>query len=175
MSQAALYFLTGSLASGKTTLLKRVAAERFPGLWTGHVDASGSPGRGVEWVALAATPPAGSSPLLVVDGQERPSLMLEAARDAGLQHFHIVLVDCGHDERRRRLMVDRRQPEWDRLDTYAWAAYLRGQADALGLEIIDTTGEPVADSVAKVAASIERFAQRAGVGATLTCARTHDV
>jgi hypothetical protein len=97
--------------------------------------------------------------------------MLEAARAAGLRHFHIVLVDCGHDERRRRLLEERRQPEWDQLDTYAWAAYLRGQADALGLEIIDTTGKPVSESVAMLAASIERFAEHAGVHAALERAR----
>jgi len=164
---AALYFLTGSLASGKTTLLARVA-QKYPALWTGHVDAAGSLGRGVEWVALAADPPPQRPPLLVVDGQERPHVMLEAARRAGLPHFHVVLIDCGHEERRRRLIEERKQPEWDKLDTYAWAAYLRGQADALGLEIIDTTSRPLEDSVAELAASIERFARAAGVSPALS-------
>lgn len=160
---AALYFLTGSLASGKTTLLKRVVADHYPDLWTGHVDAVGSPGRGVEWVALAANPVASASPLLVVDGQERPHVMLQAARDAGLRHFHITLIDCGHEERRRRLLEERRQPEYDTRDTYAWAAYLRGQADALGLEVIDTTGKELSASTTELADSIQRFAAGAGV------------
>ncbi len=163
MPQAALYFLTGSLASGKTTLLKGVVADHFPQLWTGYVDAARSPGRGVEWVALAASPPPGSAPLLVVDGQERPHVLLEAARDAGLEHFHITLIDCGHDERRRRLLEDRRQAEWDTRDTYAWAAYLRGQADALRLEVLDTTSLSVADATHALASSIERFSRSVGL------------
>ena len=162
MPQAALYFLTGSLASGKTTLLRRVVAEHWPGLWTGHVDAAGAPGRGIEWVTLAASPPRNSPPLLVVDGQERPHFMLEAVQRAKLRHFQVVLIDCGHEERRRRLLEERRQPEFDTRDTYAWAAYLRGQADALGLEVIDTTGKSLVDCAGRLAASIERFAVAAG-------------
>ena len=163
MSQSALYFITGSPGAGKTTLLRRVVANYYPRLWTGHVDAAGAPGRGIEWIELAAHPPEGSPPLLVVDGQERPHTMLEASRRAGLAAFHIVLVDCDHGERRRRLLEDRRQPELDNRDVYCWASYLRGQADALGLEVLDTTGRDVATSAAALAQSIARFAERVGV------------
>jgi hypothetical protein len=158
-----LYFITGSPGAGKTTLLKRVVADYYPALWTGHVDAKGSPGRGTEWIALAAHPPAGAPPLLVVDGQERPQLMIQAAREVGLRAFHMLLIDCDHEERRRRLLEDRGQPELDQRDTYCWAAYLRGQADALGLEVLDTTRQDIATSTADLAASIVRFAQRVGV------------
>lgn len=161
--QAALYFLTGSPGAGKTTLLKRVVQDYYHSLWTGHVDAAGAPGPGVEWVALAAQPPAGAARLLVVDGQERPHVMLAAALDADLAAFHIVLIDCDHDERRRRLLEERRQPELDKRDVYCWAAYLKGQADALGLEVLDTTTQDLATSAAALAMSIRRFAERADV------------
>lgn len=159
----ALYFITGAPGAGKTTLLKRVVADHYPSLWTGHVDAKGSPGRGTGWIELAAHPPAGSAPLLVVDGQERPHVMLQAAREARLRAFHIVLIDCDHAERRRRLLEERRQPELDERDTYCWAAYLRGQADALGLEVLDTTNQDIATSAAALARSIAQFARGAGV------------
>jgi len=165
MSQSALYFITGSPGAGKTTLLKRVVADYYPALWTGHVDAQGSPGRGTEWVELATHPPPGASALLVVDGQERPHLMLEAARERGLTAFHIVLIDCDHDERRRRLLHERRQPELDHRDVYCWAAYLRGQADALGLEVLDTTGQDLNTSTMALATSIAHFAKRLGMEA----------
>lgn len=163
MPESALYFITGSPGAGKTTLLKRVVADYYPSLWTGHVDAKGSPGRGIEWVRLATHPPAGAPSLLVVDGQERPHLMLQSAREIGLRAFHIVLIDCDHDERRRRLVESRGQPELDQRDIYCWAAYLRGQADALGLEVLDTTEQDVTSSAAALAASIERFAKSIGV------------
>ncbi|HET9386164.1 MAG TPA: hypothetical protein VFO67_13515 [Gemmatimonadales bacterium] len=162
---AALYFITGSPGAGKTTLLQGVVAQYYPGLWTGHVDAAGSPGRGVEWIRLAANPPAGSPGLLVVDGQERLHTMVAAARAVQLAAFHIVLIDCDHDERQRRLLEDRRQPELDQRDIYCWAAYLRGQADALGAEVIDTTGRDVTTSTRELAQSIARFAERGALRA----------
>ena len=51
----------------------------------------------------------------------------------------------------------------DQLDIYAWAAYLRGQADALGLEVLDTTTQSLETSVQALAESIARFARRAGL------------
>lgn len=89
--------------------------------------------------------------------------MLEAARSAQLAAFHIVLIDCDHEERRRRLREERRQPELDHRDIYCWAAYLRGQADALGAEVLDTTGRDIVTATAELAQSIARFARRVGV------------
>jgi energy-coupling factor transporter ATP-binding protein EcfA2 len=171
----ALYFITGSCGSGKSTLLAAVKAA-LPGLSAHHTDSMGVPSvqeminrfgstdawqahRLREWVERAAASPG----VTVVDGQARPKLILDAVRDAGLTAARVVLVDCGHAERRTRLLDQRRQPELDVLDTYAWAAYLRGQADALGLEVIDTTGQAMEDSAALLDASITRFAAEAGI------------
>jgi len=145
--------MTGSSGSGKTTLLRRVVAERYPTLRAGHVDDLGAPQGARAWAELAAAGNAG--PLLVVEGQERPHVILEAARDFHRAAVRVVLIDCGHAERR--------QPELDHLDRYAWAAYLRGQADALGLEVLDTTGQDLAQSVAALASSIARFADQQGI------------
>lgn len=171
----ALYFMTGSCGSGKSTLLEAVKAA-VPGLSTFHSDDLGVPPveemvekfgspdawqahRARELVDLAAAAPG----LIVVEGQARPHVLAEAARQAGVSAVRLVLVDCGHAERRRRLLEDRLQPELDVLDTYAWAAYLRGQADVLGLEIIDTTHRPLDETVAELRASIARVADESGV------------
>jgi len=179
----ALYFITGSCGSGKSTLLAAVKAAR-PGLSAHHTDSMGVPSveemierfgstdawqahRLGEWVARAAAAPG----LTVVDGQARPHAIFEAAREVGLGAVRVVLVDCGHAERRVRLLEQRRQPDLDVLDTYAWAAYLRGQADALGLEVIDTTGQTLADSTALLDVSIARFAAESGVPLEAPAAR----
>jgi len=122
--ESALYFMTGSSGSGKTTLLRRVVADFYPNLHTGHVDAPGAPQGGRAWVERAAQPPAPAPRLLVVDGQERPHVVLAAVRELRLRAFHLVLIDCDHAERRRRLLEDRRAPELDRLDIClpAWAS-----------------------------------------------------
>ena len=128
MAGSALYFLTGSSGSGKTTLLRRVVTDIYPALSAGHVDDLGAPQGARAWAARAAAA-SGPALLVVVEGQERPHVVLAAARDAGLTAVRVVLIDCDHTERRRRLREDRAQPELDHLDMYAWAAYLRGQAD----------------------------------------------
>jgi len=65
----------------------------------------------------------------------------------------VVLLDCSPEVRAARLRGPRQQPELatDRMD--AWAAYLRGQADALGLDVIDTSElsvEAVADLLGRM-------------------------
>jgi hypothetical protein len=48
-------------------------------------------------------------------------------------------VECEQDEREARLRGPRAQPELVYPQMENWAAYLRGQADALGLDRIDTS------------------------------------
>ena len=167
---SAAYILIGSSGSGKTTLLRRVVRDFFPDLVYAHFDDFPAPSReevernggteqwqtynAYEWIRRTAE---ANTQLTVLDAQARPSVLQRAASKYALPALHITLLDCGHEERRRRLL--QRSPELDQLDTYAWAAYLRGQADALGLEIIDTTSSSLEVNTKELARSIERFAR----------------
>ncbi len=175
MSKNALYFLVGSSGSGKTTLLKRVANDFFSDLTVFHFDDIAAPSAEVvrklggpeQWQAFTARQwvkriAESDARLTVLGGQARPSILQRATNEDGLSALHITLIDCGHNERRRRLVEERSQPELDQLDTYAWAAYLRGQADALELEVIDTTSATIEESAETLARSIERFAGAIG-------------
>lgn len=179
MTNNALYFITGSSGSGKTTLLKGVVRSTYPNLLAYHFDDLGVPSleemntkyggpeqwqthNTHEWFKKAAHMKNAS--LIVLDGQVRPTVILEVANKIGFPAIHITLIHCSHEERRRRLINERAQPELDKLDMYAWAAYLHGQADALSLEIIDTTHLTLADSIQKLTNSIEHFAAEAGIG-----------
>lgn len=175
----ALYVLVGSSGSGRTTLLREVVRARYPTLLAHHVDDLGVPSAEEivrdhgsseafqehqvrRWVRRTLDP-GSAGRLLVIDGQSRPAVVRRVAEEEALTRSTVLLVDCGHAERRRRLLELRRQPELDVLDTYAWASYLRGQADALGIEVLDTTAQPLAASVAALAASLELAAARHGV------------
>lgn len=59
----------------------------------------------------------------------------------------IALVDCTPAVRHARLVGRRGQPELVTPDMDAWAVYLRGQADALGLPVLDTTSGTVDEAV----------------------------
>jgi len=98
------------------------------------------------WVErLAATPDAAN--IAVLDGQTRPSFIRSALARAGVRYNRIVLLDCDPHIRAARLSGPRGQPELATSEMDAWASYLRGQADALGLPVVDTTLQSV-DAVA---------------------------
>jgi hypothetical protein len=61
-----------------------------------------------------------------------------ALRSNGRDNATILLVDCSHDVREARLRAWG-QPELATPQMAAWAAYLRGQADALELPVLDTS------------------------------------
>ena len=148
-----LVVLVGASGAGKSTVAE-VLSQRTP--WKGHThyfDSIGVPspeemearhgsGEGwQEWATrlwvdrLAATT---ASPELL-EGQTRPHWVLEAAERHANLEAQVILLDCSSEVRRHRLVELRNRPELasPRMDT--WAAYLAGQAHALGLPIIDTS------------------------------------
>jgi energy-coupling factor transporter ATP-binding protein EcfA2 len=178
MKKCAFYFITGSSGSGKTTLLKGVNKTVYPNLITYSSDAFGVPsieemdakfGGPEQWQAknthqlFLKADRSSSLNLVVFDSQARPTVILEEAIKTGNHAIHITLIECSHQERRKRLLEYRNQPELDTVDMYAWAAYLRGQADALKLEVMDTTNQSVTESIQELAASIGRFAEENGI------------
>jgi hypothetical protein len=162
-----LVILIGASGAGKTAVAEKLE-ERPP--WAGHThyfDSIGVPsaremasyggGEGwqrwasEEWVKRLAGL---ESPLELLEGQTRPSfLMPELARHPDLDPT-ILLLDCSPAVRRHRLAKLRGQAELADPRMDAWAAYLRGQADALGLPVIDTTDLTLDEVVAEVESAV---------------------
>ena len=92
------------------------------------------------WISHLSQPETGIE-LAVLDTQIRPHLAVEVLSEAGIDYAQIVLVDCDPVKRNERLHMDRGQPELANPRMDCWAAYLRGQADALKLSIIDTSND----------------------------------
>ena len=69
---------------------------------------------------------------------------------AAVDYAQVVLVDCDPVKRNQRLHMDRRQAELANPQMDCWAAYLRGQADALQLSIIDTCNDPIDKSLVEL-------------------------
>jgi hypothetical protein len=161
-----ILFVTGASGAGKTAAVRVLEGRRMPGIRCRYFDSIGVPstdemtreyGSPDEWQAamtrewvrrLRAEGPGRS----VLDGQVRPTFIMNALGTAEIPGARIVLLDCAAEERARRLAGPRAQPELVNARMDAWAAYLRGQADALGLRVIDTTGRPV-DAVADALAA----------------------
>jgi hypothetical protein len=169
-SEPAILVLTGASGAGKTTLVDALRALDLPGVGCYCFDSVGVPspeemtrlyGGGEQWQAAMTEQwiarlmrNEDGVRVAVLDGQVRPSMVRDHLERLGARRWRIVLADCGHDERNARLRGPRGQPELVCRDMDCWAAYLRGQADALGLPVLDT-GRPVPVVVAELAALVE--------------------
>ncbi|HEX9892312.1 MAG TPA: AAA family ATPase [Gemmatimonadales bacterium] len=154
--------VTGASGAGKTTLVQALADRRLPGVHCYFFDSIGVPSveRMIaefgspeawqtamtgDWVRrLAANPD--RARLAVLDGQVRPSAVRAAFLEHRVARGEILLLDCSHEVRDARLRQQRQHPELASRNMTAWAAYLRGQADALGLPILDTTHLNIAEA-----------------------------
>jgi hypothetical protein len=149
----ALLFVTGASGAGKTTLVRALESLRLPRIRCYYFDSIGVPsaeeiqtrfGGPAEWQAFATgqwidhlSKNADANEVAVLDGQVRPSVVETMLERAEIKVARIALVDCGIEERHRRLHA-RGQSELATPEMDCWAAYLRGQADALRLSIVDS-------------------------------------
>ena len=167
--------VTGASGAGKTAAVSSLEARDLPGVQCFYFDSIGVPtaevmerdyGGGerwqawatIQWLARLAALDSGAS-VAVLDAQTRPSTVF-AAPGAGTSWYPcVVLLDCAAEVRAARLCGARGQPELATARMDSWAAYLRGQADALGLPIIDTTGLTIGETTARLEALVQRVAK----------------
>ncbi|HEY5062860.1 MAG TPA: hypothetical protein VII52_15070 [Gemmatimonadaceae bacterium] len=158
--------VTGASGAGKTATVRALDALAIPGIQCFHFDSIGVPTADVmerdfgggeqwqesataEWLARLSSLPADVR-LAVLDAQTRPSFVFTAAVRALPRVVHVVLLDCSPHLRTERLCGPRRQPELATAQMDQWAIYLRGQAEAMGLPLIDTTTLTVDEAAAQL-------------------------
>ena len=159
----AILFVIGPSGSGKTASVRVLEARALSGVRCYYFDSIGVPSTEImerdygtgdgwqaaataQWVERLATNADGTE-IAVLDGQTRPSFIRPVLGSAGVRDARIVLLDCAARVRAARLAGPRGQPHLATPQMDAWAVYLRGQADALGLPVVDTTEKSV-DAVA---------------------------
>ena len=162
MSAPAIVIVTGASGVGKTAVVRAIEARGLTRVRCYCFDAVGVPsvrdmdrdfGGSERWQAvttqwwvdhLAANTDAAE--LCVLEGQTRPSFVRAAVDRAGIRFVRIVLLDCVPAVRHERLTGPRKQPELSNPQMDCWAAYLRGQADALNLPVIVTSDLGIEDA-----------------------------
>jgi len=147
--------VTGASGVGKTTAVRALEARELQGVRCFYFDSIGVPtqeemrrdhGGGEQWQAWATDrwlreldQLDATVRVAVLDGQTRPSFVASSASGVD-RAVHTVLLDCERTVREARLRDVRNQPDLATEEMHAWAAYLRGQADALALQVVDTSG-----------------------------------
>ena len=157
----AILVLTGASGSGKTTLILNLNELAIPGVEGINcdrvkievpetADSSDLQAEILRYWASQLTQEKTNVELAVLDTQIRPHRAQEVLSQAGIVNTRIVLVDCDPVKRNERLRTARKQPELANPQMDCWAAYLRGQADALNLPIIDTSEESIVNSLKRL-------------------------
>ena len=166
--------VTGASGAGKTTAVRAIEARDLAGVRCFYFDSTGVPNAEVmerdfgggdkwqahataQWLARLDALPA-EVRVAVLDGQTRPSVVLDAVKGAPAREVHVALLDCAPETRGERLRGPRGQPELANARMSSWAAYLRGQADALRLPIVDTTTLSVDEVADALEALIRTYA-----------------
>jgi adenylate kinase family enzyme len=165
--------VTGASGAGKSTLVGRLAALTLPGVGCFEFDTIGIPseaeiarrfGSGEafqawalhEWISRLARNEEGLA-VAVLDAQVRPRAALDVLAEHGVRQGMVLLVDCDYDERNARLSGPRGQPGLATPRMDQWAAYLRGQADALDVPVLNTTGTTPEEALAALQAHVSRL------------------
>jgi 2-phosphoglycerate kinase len=148
-----IFVVTGASGVGKTTTVRALEARGVPGVAFWYFDDIGVPdvetmrrehGSPEGWQAdatrqwIARLAQADADVVHVLDGQVRPSAVLEAAKAHPHVRVQMILFDCTSEVRTVRLTA-RGQPEAANEHMNRWGAYLLGQAHALGMPVIDTS------------------------------------
>lgn len=173
MSTTHILVVTGASGAGKTATVQALDERQLAGVRCFHFDSIGVPttddmereyGGGEQWQAAATNhwlahlgTLADDVRIAVLDGQTRPAFVLDAVPRAAPRAVHVVLLDCASDVRSARLRGPRRQPELDSARMNNWAAYLRGQADALQLLVIDTTTRTIEEAADELELLVRRL------------------
>jgi dephospho-CoA kinase len=177
MSNGSLVVLTGASGAGKTTIARSIENLGLPNFEVHFFDSVGVPsvkqmrgeyGPGHEpggawqramtltWVRrIRAILQCGNSVLF--EGQMRIAFLKEAFAENQISGAHIILVDCDDTTRAERLHVHRAQPDLANVDMMNWARYLREEACAADVRVLDTGRLSVAECVGAV---IEQLRER---------------
>jgi hypothetical protein len=174
--QPVIPILTGASGAGKTTLTRAVEAEGRPGVGCFYFDSIGVPSLAMmqrdfggpeawqaamthQWVHRLACTTSGLR-LALLDAQSRPTFIRAAFEAEAVRDGHIVLIDCSPEERHARLRGSRNQPELATVTMDSWAPYLRGQADALGIPVLDTTGRTPGEATKELLTIVDGLSMR---------------
>jgi adenylate kinase family enzyme len=153
--------LTGASGAGKTTIARGVEQRGIANCQVHYFDSIGVPsdeqmraqyGREDGWQRRTTLrwmerikPILDAGGSVLFEGQMRIAFVTEALASSRIDKARIILVDCDDETREARLRLERVQPELASERMRDWARYLRDEARAADIEVLDTARVSVAE------------------------------
>ena len=164
-----MYFVIGASGSGKTAAVRELEKRRSS-LKIFYFNSIGVPseqeriekwgsGSGwqramtIEWVKRISGELTDAKVLL--DGQTRPSFIVEACKMNAVVSYRVILLDCAEAVRTARLLR-RGQPELANEQMMQWAKYLAAETTRIGGKIINNDDLSIAETAAALEAIVDR-------------------
>ncbi|MFA4815336.1 MAG: GNAT family N-acetyltransferase [Candidatus Gracilibacteria bacterium] len=150
-----IYFITGASGVGKTTLTARLKKKYANRAWSFlHFDSIGVPSvaemkkefgspsgwqeaKTYEWIDKLINEH--SDEKVFLEGQVNLQFIHNGFQKHDFKNYKIILIDCGKEEMAYRLTHKRGQPELLTDDMKNWLKFLRNQAKALEVPVVDTS------------------------------------
>ena len=150
-----LFFIIGSSGSGKTTAVDAIDSMKMANLIVCHSDSEKVPSveemirdhgstdewqknTTMKWVKKIKEEYLENNKV-ILDTQSRPSFIKEACEKNEILDYKIILIDCSDEERKRRLIDERKSPELANEQMMNWAKYLREKCVENNCNILDNT------------------------------------
>ncbi|RUT01054.1 hypothetical protein DSM106972_070600 [Dulcicalothrix desertica PCC 7102] len=160
----AILFLTGASGVGKTTIVKTIQANNTNTDYAfffsdAHgvasidemLEQAGSLKRYQELLTHKhvkyITDNYPNTSTVIFEGQARFNFIEDACNSFGVKQYSIILIDCAWKEMHLRLCNERKQPELANFSMRTWARFLRTQARATNIPIIDTSKVTLSEAV----------------------------
>ena len=150
-------FISGASGVGKTTLIEQLKNKYRDKSWRFlHFDSIGVPS--IDEMIQQYGSPSGwqeamtsqwidklvhqyEDECIFFEGQVNLQFIQSGFKQHSFTNYKLVLLDCSEEEMAYRLTHKRGQPELLTADMHNWLNYLRNQAKALGVKILDTTNK----------------------------------
>ena len=158
-----LVILTGASGAGKTSIAKEIEKDSrvlclfFDSIGVPAIEEMiakhGSPENWQRWATIEwmrQIQSYESSKPILFEGQARIAFLTEALSLHPVENSSVVLVDCDDLTRTKRLSRDRKQPELATEQMMNWAAFLRREAQAAKITIVDTSTQSLGESVDQI-------------------------